>query len=53
MVEKQGAGSVGSDGGVCGVGNSTDVCNGSLELGDGNYKKGGNPDASRLANELT
>jgi len=39
MVEKQGAGSVGSDGGVCGVGNSTDVCNGSLELGDGNYKK--------------
>ena len=53
MVEKQGAGSVGSDGGVCGVGNSTDVCNGSLELGDGNYKKGGNSDASRLANELT
>ena len=39
MVEKQGAGSVGSDGGVCGVGNRTDVCNGSLGLGDGDYKK--------------
>ena len=36
MVEKQGDGSVG---GVGGVGNSTGVCNGSLELGDGNYKK--------------
>ena len=36
MLEKQG---VGSDGGVGDVGNNTGVCNGSLELGAGNYKE--------------